>query len=164
MPLFVSTDGGNTYDPLITAAGHSNEFAIRLPMHPQNGQGALDVIDPTGGDIDGHHRIETPDPSDLADAIQSHLIDLTRIDGIDSFLNLLQTSLQTASFGGKLPLVGDDLQQGADFIGKLKQTIDNALGDLASVNSISGLRDWVNSKLAQGLQDAGLNPDHPANQ
>jgi hypothetical protein len=91
----------------------------------------------TGAAIDGHDRLETPDPTLLADAIKNHLIDLARIDGIDGFFDLLINSLSAASFGGKLPLIGEDLQQGADFLGKLKQTVDAVLGDLASVNSIS---------------------------
>ncbi|MDT4975854.1 MAG: hypothetical protein QOG98_1612, partial [Pseudonocardiales bacterium] len=158
LPLYVSAGGGN-WQKLITTAGVSNEFALRLPKAPQGAADQLDIIDLGGAAIDGHARLETPDPTELADAIKNHLIDLTRFDGIDSFLNMLQQSLVTASFGGKLPLVGNDLQQGADFVGKLKTTIDSAIGDLATVNSISGLRDWVNDKLAAGLQSAGLNPD-----
>jgi Ca2+-binding RTX toxin-like protein len=158
LPLFVKGNGNN-YTKLITAAGASNDFQIRLPKQPHNTPDLTDVIDPLGDDIGGHPRIETPDPTEFANALAAATLDLTRIDGIDSFLNALQNALITASFGGKLPLVGDDIQQGADFIGQLKTQIDAVLGDLASVNSTSGLSDWLNDHLKAGLQSAGLNPD-----
>ncbi|HJQ44615.1 MAG TPA: hypothetical protein VJ831_16110, partial [Jatrophihabitantaceae bacterium] len=157
LPLYVKGNSG--WDKLIKTAGKSNDFAIRLPKHPQNGADITDVINPLGGDIDGHKRIETPDPTEFATALANATLDLTRIDGIDSFLNALQNALIGASFGGKLPLIGDDIQQGADFIGKLKAQIDAVLGDLASVNSTQGLTDWLNKNLKKGLADNGFNPD-----
>jgi Ca2+-binding RTX toxin-like protein len=162
LPLYVKT--GSNWSKLIPPDAHpscdpncTNDFAVRLPKSTSP---VADYFDLTSANqVDGHPRLETPSADALKAAILSHLIDLTRLDGIDGFLDLLIQSLNAASFGGKLPLVGKDLQQGADFIGKLKASIDAALGDLASVNSVSGLRDWVNDKLAQGLDDAGLNPD-----
>jgi Ca2+-binding RTX toxin-like protein len=157
LPLYVKGNG-NTYTKLITAPA-SDDFAIRLPKQPHNTTDVLDVINPLGDDIDTHKRIETPDPTEFANALAAATLDLTRIDGIDSFLNALQNALVTASFGGKLPLVGDDIQQGADFIGQLKAQIDAVLGDLASVNSTAGLTTWLNDKLKKGLADNGFNPD-----
>jgi Ca2+-binding RTX toxin-like protein len=156
LPLFISNNGGTSYEPLITSG--TNNFAIRLPDTTTSTADLFSLSD-SASQVDGHHRLETPDADALAAAIQSKLIDLTRIDGIDGFLNLLIQSLNAASFGGKLPLVGDDLQQGADFLSNLKETIDNAIGGLASVDSMGELRDWVNGQLHNGLHDAGLNPD-----
>jgi Ca2+-binding RTX toxin-like protein len=161
LPLYVSTGSG--YSQLISpsadpscAPNCSDAFTIRLPKDTTP---ATDYFDFTGATIDGHPRLETPNADLLTQEILSHLIDLSRIDGIDGFLNLLVTSLNTASFGGKLPLIGDDLQQGADFLGNLKTAIDGAVGDLANVSDIAGLRDWVNNKLAAALTAANMNPD-----
>jgi Ca2+-binding RTX toxin-like protein len=156
LPLFISTDGGTTYSKLIDPG--DNAFELRLPKDTTPG----DLFDLTGAAIDGNPRLKTPDATELGNAIASHLIDFTQINGIDSFLNLLETSLNAASFGGKLPLIGDDLQQGADFIGNLRAAINDAIGQLpgdGTFTNTSGVRDWVNDKLAGALSDAGLNPD-----
>ncbi len=157
LPIYFSTDGGTTYNKLITCGGCSDEFDIRLPKQPQGGAGPFDVIDPTGSDIDGHHRIDTPDPTALASAIAS-TFDFSNFQSIDGFLNLLQQSLNTASFGGKLPLVGNDLQQGADFLGKLKTTIDGTLGTAGAIKNVGDLRDYVNNTLKNALSGSKLNP------
>ena len=91
----------------------------------------------------------------------AHLIDFTQINGIDGFLNLIEQALNTASFGGKLPLVGNDLQQGADFIGKLARSIHHASGSCrATASSVTrpASRDWVNTKLKTALDERGLDP------
>jgi Ca2+-binding RTX toxin-like protein len=155
LPLYVSTNG-TTYTKLITCGGCSNEFDVRLPKDSMTSS-AFDVIDPTGPQIDGHDRIETPDPTALVSAISSNF-DFSNFQGIDGFLNMLQTALNTASFGGKLPLVGDDLQQGADFIGQLKETIDSTLGDAAAIHDVASLRDYVNQTLNDALDGAALHP------
>jgi hypothetical protein len=160
LPLYFSTDGGTSYTQLITpSAGHPNSFALRLP---KTGSDLADHFDLFGAQIDGHDRLEAPDPGDLAAALESHFIDFTRLDGLDSFLNLIEQSLNTASFGGKLPLIGDDLQQGADFIGKIRDAVHSALGQLpndGNLGDMAGVRDWVNNKLGQALDTAGVNPD-----
>ena len=74
----------------------------------------------------------------------------------------MEQALNTASFGGKLPLLGKDLQQGADFIGSLRTAIHNALAQLPGDGhfaDMSAVRGWVNNQLAQKLSDAHLNPD-----
>jgi Ca2+-binding RTX toxin-like protein len=157
LPIYFSTDGGTTYKPLITCNNCSNEFDVRLPKDPQGGADVTDVIDPTGSDIDGFHRIETPDPTALADAIKS-TFDFSNFENIDGFINLLQQSLNTASFGGKLPLIGNDLQQGADFLGQLKTTIDSTLGTAAGIKDVGSLRDYVNNTLKNALDGSKLNP------
>jgi Ca2+-binding RTX toxin-like protein len=48
--------------------------------------------------------------------------------GLDGYLSKLEDALRLASFDGKLPLVGEDLQQGQRFIGDLRQQIKAALG------------------------------------
>ena len=119
LPLYISTDGGTTYDRLIDPG--TNAFTLRLP---KVGADLADTFDLTGAQIDGHDRLETPDATALGDAIFSHLLDFTQVNGIDGYLQLIEAALNAASFGGKLPLIGDDLQQGADFVGTLRTTID----------------------------------------
>lgn len=159
LPLYLSTDGGTTYAKVITDPSKSNAFELRLPKSTSP---VSDYFDLSGAQIDGHDRLETPDPTDLAAALASQLIDFGRLDGLDSYLNLVEQSLRTASFGGKLPLLGDDLQQGADFVGTLRDTLHQALGALPGdghFTDMSAVRDWVNDQLGQKLSDAGLNPD-----
>ena len=105
-------------------------------------------------------RVPGPDRRS-PNAIASHIIDFTRLDGLDSFLNLIEQSLNTASFGGKLPLIGDDLQQGADFIGKIRDAVHDALGQLpndGNLGDMAGVRDWVNDKLEAGAVRRGREP------
>lgn len=161
LPLFISDDGGQTYTKLIDPG--ANAFQLRLPKQPQppNASDPLDIVDPTGSQIDGHDRLETPDATELGNAIASHIIDFTQINGIDGFLNLVQQAMNAASFGGKLPLIGDDLQQGADFISQLRDSLHQAIGQLPSdghFTDTSGVRDWVNNNLATALGNAHLNP------
>ncbi len=84
------------------------------------------------------------------------------MNGLDDYLRLIETALNQASFGGKIPLIGDDLQQGADFVGNLRTAINDALGDLPADGNLTdtqGIRDWVNDSLDSALSDAGVNPD-----
>jgi len=158
LPLYISDDGGVTYTKLIDPG--ANAFEVRLPQQPQTSD-PLDIIDLTGGQIDGHDRLSTPDATALGNAIASHIIDFTQINGIDGFLNLIQQAMNAASFGGKLPLIGNDLQQGADFISKLRDSLHQAIGQLPSdghFTDTSGIRDWVNNKLAGALTSANLDP------
>ncbi|MEU9688884.1 calcium-binding protein [Amycolatopsis japonica] len=158
LPLYISEDGGATYSKVITDATKSNNFALRLPK----ATAADDYFNLGGAAIDGHPRLETPDPALLADALAAKLIDFGRLDGLDSYLNLVEQALNTASFGGKLPLLGDDLQQGADFIGKLRAAIHTALEQLPAnghFTDMAAVRGWVNDQLGGKLAAAGLNPD-----
>ena len=158
LPLYISDNGGSTYTKVIPDPD-PNAFNLRLP---KTAGSLTDYFDLTGAAIDGHARLETPDPTQLATQIANHIIDFTRLDGLDSFLNLIEQSLNAASFGGKLPLIGNDLQQGADFVGKLRTAIHDALGQLPGdghFSDMGGVRDWVNNKLSTALDSAGLNPD-----
>jgi Ca2+-binding RTX toxin-like protein len=163
LPLYASTDGGTTFAKLITAAGHSDEFALRLPKSTSP---VGDYFDLTGAQIDGHPRLEAPLPADIAAALSAAALNFTQLDSIDSYLNLIEQSLNAASFGGKLPLIGDDLQQGADFIGKLRAAMHDALnhlsGDHADGNlgtSAADVRTALNGYIGDALTSAGLPHD-----
>ncbi|GIH07898.1 hypothetical protein Rhe02_59650 [Rhizocola hellebori] len=49
--------------------------------------------------------------------------------GIDGYLAKVEEALRLASFDGKLPLVGEDLQQGERFIHQLREDIKAKIGD-----------------------------------
>ncbi|MEV4410949.1 calcium-binding protein [Catellatospora sp. NPDC049609] len=48
--------------------------------------------------------------------------------GIDGYLSKMEEALRLASFDGKLPLVGDDLQQGQRFIADLRTRVKELIG------------------------------------
>ncbi|MFD0865899.1 calcium-binding protein, partial [Tessaracoccus lubricantis] len=95
-------------------------------------------------------------PDDLAARIAAAVLDFSKFEhGLDSYLSMTELALRAASFEGKLPLVGKDLQQGADFLGRLRTTLKTTLGGLTTASP----RAWVdelNATLAQKLTDAGL--------
>ncbi|HEX5541494.1 MAG TPA: calcium-binding protein [Micromonospora sp.] len=67
---------------------------------------------------------------DLSECFNNLSLNLTDFDhGIDGYLSKLEVALRLASFDGKLPLVGDDLQQGERFIAQLRQDIKDAIGE-----------------------------------
>jgi Ca2+-binding RTX toxin-like protein len=64
----------------------------------------------------------------LAAALAASTLDLGPLGGgVQSYLDTAKEGLDKAIAGGKVPLVGKDLQEGTDFIGKLKAAFDAAL-------------------------------------
>ncbi|MCG6568057.1 calcium-binding protein [Tessaracoccus sp. ZS01] len=101
-------------------------------------------------------------PADLAARIAAAVLDFGQFEhGLDSYLATAEVALRAASFEGKLPLVGKDLQQGADFLGTLRTTLKNeVLGGLTSFSP----KDWVaevNKRLDEKLTAAGLQAVSP---
>ncbi|WP_432944824.1 calcium-binding protein [Kribbella sp. CA-253562] len=67
-------------------------------------------------------------PADLGTKLAEALLDFGNFgDGLESYLAQIEQAFRTASLGGKLPLVGEDLQQGADFIGDLRTQLRNSI-------------------------------------
>ena len=93
LPLYISEDGGAHYSKVITDDTKSDNFALRLPKSTTPD----DYFNLAGAAIDSHPRLETPDPDGLAAALASKLIDFSRLDGLDSYLNLVEQALNTAS-------------------------------------------------------------------
>lgn len=76
--------------------------------------------------------------------------------GIDGYLAKVEEALRLASFDGKLPLVGDDLQQGQKFVAQLRQDVKAAIGPVladATLDS-AGMQTALNEVL-KGL-DPGV--------
>jgi Ca2+-binding RTX toxin-like protein len=125
LPIYTTSDGGAHWN-LLDADVASSSILLRLPQ--QTGTDLAAQLDPTGKLADG-----TTDkialPADLLSKIASAYLDLSSLDdGLLGYLKFAQQALQLASAGGKLPLIGKDLQQGADFIGQIRSSIDNILG------------------------------------
>ncbi|MDT4913548.1 MAG: hypothetical protein QOC66_2676, partial [Pseudonocardiales bacterium] len=161
LPLYYSLDNTNFSKVVTTESpGHPNSISLRLPKQATD---LTDLLDPTGAQIDGHDRLEVPDPSDIAALFASVVMNFTHLDGIDSYLNLIETSLSAASFGGKLPLIGKDLQQGADFIGQLRSAMADALNTMNGAHADGNLgsdsaavRNAINGYIGDALDSAHL--------
>ncbi|MEU6073691.1 calcium-binding protein [Micromonospora sp. NPDC047074] len=70
--------------------------------------------------------------------------------GIDGYLAKVEEALRLASFDGKLPLVGDDLQQGQRFVAQLREDVKAAIGPVlanATLDS-AGVQTALNEVLA----------------
>jgi Ca2+-binding RTX toxin-like protein len=66
--------------------------------------------------------------SALAAALQTSTLDLGPLGGgIQNYLDTAKSGLDAAVAGGKVPLIGKDLQEGTDFIGKVKSAFATAL-------------------------------------
>jgi Ca2+-binding RTX toxin-like protein len=151
LPIYVSTDNTNW----TKLPGTDSSFIVRLPR----------VIDPN--DLDkafafspdlpgGVKRFELP--ADLGQKILDALLDFSQFgDGIDKYLAMIERALQLASFDGKLPLVGDDIQQGADKFGQLRAKIQEAMTHLPGggrVSNTTELQTWVNDHLQSAVGNA----------
>ncbi|WP_212841845.1 calcium-binding protein [Catellatospora sp. IY07-71] len=68
--------------------------------------------------------------------------------GIDGYLSKMEEALRLASFDGKLPLVGDDLQQGQRFIADVRDKVKAKIGPaLATAGDNVAVEDAVNDAL-----------------
>ncbi|GGS71573.1 hypothetical protein GCM10010156_33120 [Planobispora rosea] len=130
----------------ITADG-KHALVLRLPRAAPLAE-MFDLTAKLPGDID---RLELPafDFSTLPADMELDWANLG--DGIDRYLTALESGMRTAAYGGKLPLVGHDLQQGADFVGAKRLEIKAAIGKLPNGGkALTGedLRKWYEAELA----------------
>ncbi|ONI92778.1 hypothetical protein ALI22I_02115 [Saccharothrix sp. ALI-22-I] len=149
MPVFVSSDNAN-WSKL---AAPDDSFVVRLPREVSDlGQAFSFSPDLPGG----VKRFEMP--SDIGQKILDALLDFSQFgDGIEKYLAMIERALRTAAFDGKLPLVGDDLQQGADRFGQLRAKIQQAMAQMPGggrVNNTGELTDWVNNHLKPAVGSA----------
>jgi Ca2+-binding RTX toxin-like protein len=158
-PIYLSTDGGQHYKPVNTSGLNTDPpdtLRLRLPLSGDlsnefaltDSSGNVLPLDPT--DNTTPKRLDIP-PNLLTD-LQNAVLDFSQLgQGLDGYFKFAEQSLNLASFGGKLPLIGNDLQQGAQFLEHVQAQIDSKLGGLASVSDVNGLRDWVNNELNVAL-------------
>ncbi|SBT40241.1 calcium-binding protein [Micromonospora auratinigra] len=92
----------------------------------------------------------TTDTPDLSSCFANLSLKLTDFNvGIDGYLAKVEEALRLASFDGKLPLVGDDLQQGQKFVAKLRADVKAAIGPAladATLDS-AGMQSALNAAL-----------------
>ncbi len=126
----------------ITADG-KHALVLRLPRAARLAE-MFDLTTKLPGDID---RLELPsfDFSTLPAGLELDWSNLG--EGIDRYLAALETGMRIAAYDGKLPMVGHDLQQGADFIGAKRAEVKAAMGKVPSGTG-KGLREWYNAELA----------------
>ncbi|AXG12708.1 calcium-binding protein [Intrasporangium calvum] len=94
-------------------------------------------------------------PAGLATALANAIADFTQIKpGLDGYLEKLEQALRLATFDGKLPFVGKDLQQGADKVAKLRAELKAELGAIPATPAEA--RTYLNTQIAKAIADAGL--------
>lgn len=151
LPVYVSAD--NTNWNKLSAPGDS--FIVRLPRQiaPADLGNAFAFSPDLPG---GVKRFEMP--TDLGNKILAALLDFSQFgDGIEKYLAMIERALKLAAFDGKLPLVGDDIQQGADEFGKLRAKIQEAMKQLPGggrVSNTTELTNWVNNHLKPAVGSA----------
>ncbi|HVK20939.1 MAG TPA: calcium-binding protein [Actinokineospora sp.] len=148
MPVYVSIDNTN-WNKLADPGG---SFIVRLPRTGDLADAFAFSPDLPGG----VKRFEMP--TDIGQKILDALLDFSQFgDGLDKYLAMIEAALKLAAFDGKLPLVGDDLQQGADEFGKLRAKIQEAMTHLPGggrVSNTTELTTWVNDHLKPAVGEA----------
>ena len=157
-PVYLSTDGGQNYTPVnsTTASDPPDTLRVELPLSGSlssefaltDSSGNVLAVDPT--DSTSPLRLQLP-PTLMKDVANS-VLDFSQLgQGLDGYFGFAEQALNLASFGGKLPLVGSDLQQGAQFLENTQKSVDATLGPLAKVGNETQLKDWVNTELDKAL-------------
>ena len=120
-----------------TLAGADAAAASFKVMLPVNTTDLADTVNIGGAAINGNPRLDTPD--DLLTALQDAALNLTSFgEGFYGYMEFLENALRTASFDGKLPLVGKDLQAGSDFVGDLRSRMQTALAGVDPLATNAG--------------------------
>ncbi|NRQ36564.1 calcium-binding protein, partial [Nonomuraea sp. NN258] len=126
-----------------------HRFVLRLPRAAP----LADMFDPTTplpGDIP---RLESP-AFDFSTLPLNMGMDWNNLaDGVDRYLMTLETGMRFAAQDGRLPLVGHDLQQGADFIGAKREQVRAAMAHLPKQGTGAGLKSWITTNLGPVLGD-----------
>jgi Ca2+-binding RTX toxin-like protein len=69
-------------------------------------------------------------------------------EGLQQYLFYSETALRTASNDGEMPVVGKDLQAGADFMGKAREKLDAMLA-VADPTTVGGATTMLKAKLSE---------------
>ncbi len=80
--------------------------------------------------------------------------------GLDGYLVQIEKAFRLAAFNGKLPLIGDDLQQGADFLGGLRTELQSSIWSQLPGGGrpldAKEVTDFIDANLASALDSAGM--------
>ncbi|WP_182376589.1 calcium-binding protein [Nocardioides sp. WS12] len=94
--------------------------------------------------------VETP--GDLEGLISGKPFEFgTLAEGLQQYLFYAETALRTASNGGELPVIGKDLQAGADFMGDTRKKIDDFIQANGDPSTVSKARELLTTKLGEAL-------------
>jgi Ca2+-binding RTX toxin-like protein len=134
----------------VNADPTKNAFVVRLPV----GSDLADTFNLGGLPIDGQPRLALPDG--LADAFANAALNLFSFgDGIFGYLEFLENAMRTASFDGKLPVIGKDLQAGADFVGEMRTSLQGVFGNSPPTNpTAADIRNFLNGEFKSALPGA----------
>ncbi|TNM39689.1 calcium-binding protein [Nocardioides albidus] len=75
----------------------------------------------------------------------------TLAEGLQQYLFYAETALRTASNDGEMPIVGKDLQAGADFMGATRAKIDQFITENGDPTTVGGARTLLTTTLANKL-------------
>ncbi|MBO9522222.1 MAG: hypothetical protein J7518_11850 [Nocardioidaceae bacterium] len=75
----------------------------------------------------------------------------TLAQGLQQYLFYSETALRTASNNGELPVIGKDLQAGADFMGETRAKIDQFISENGDPSTVGGATTLLKTTLANKL-------------
>ena len=75
----------------------------------------------------------------------------TLSEGLKQYLFYAETALRTASNNGEMPVIGKDLQAGADFMGLTRKNIDDFIEANGDVSTVGPARDYLTTELGKAL-------------
>jgi Ca2+-binding RTX toxin-like protein len=152
LPLFLNASGNaDGWAPI-------GEIALRVPDSDDPAD-LLDLNDNLPAPDDALQELQLP--ADFADQLLNAILDFGNLgDGLDGYLAQIEAAFRVASFQGKLPLIGEDLQQGADFIGdlrtKLRESIWNELPGGGRPANATEFTNFINAELADALDEVDI--------
>lgn len=156
LPMYLNNTG--------TATGWTSigDLALRVPRSTSPAD-LSDLDDTLPAPDDAKKELELP--ADFATKLAEAILDFGNLgDGLESYLARIEQAFQLASFQGRLPLIGEDLQQGADFLGdlrtKLRDSVWNQLPGAGRPANAQEFENFINAKLAAALAEANI---HAAN-
>ncbi|TDW87430.1 Ca2+-binding RTX toxin-like protein [Kribbella pratensis] len=159
--LSATTLNGGTAAQTCTGVSSSEPMSLcaRIPLHKHGDAAVLDTMTlrlPQSASSPAEALALTPDfgggprlsalPG-LDAALAANTISLKPLaDGLTKYLDNSKSALDLASAGGKVPLIGKDLQAGKDFLGQLQKSLSDG------VNGVGGYTTFAELKTA--LQNA----------
>lgn len=152
LPMFLNNSGSPSgWNPI-------GEIALRLAKSTTPGD-LFDFNDNLPPPDDSEPELELP--GDLAAKIAAAILDFGNLgDGLEGYLARIEQAFRVASFQGKLPLIGDDLQKGADFVGslrtKLRNSIWNNLPGAGRPANATEFKNFINNNLAAALNEVNI--------
>ena len=157
LPLYLNNTGAD--DDWVSIG----QISLRVPDSTSPSD-LLDLNDNLPAPDDTRRELELP--TDLGTQLANAVLDFGNFgDGLEGYLARIESAFRVASFQGNLPLIGDDLQQGADFIGDLRTSLRNSIwnelpGGGRPANSTE-FKNFINAQLAGALAGVDIAAHRP---